>query len=345
VIAAALFIAIVLIQITVGFANYLHWTVTFAGQRRLPGFADMLAVYRQPAFFWMLPTFTAGPLLLYTPYASRLWGRILSVGLFAAPFLGSLVFLFLDDDGDERVDNLLTLWPLLLIAVTIISLAELRKGITLARLLPFFILAAIHGTFLSQQLWGSTYAIWPLLMVLIAYLFACLSKYSTSVVPAMASVVGVTFLVCGGLYAASHERLNYIQIPDGPVQHTTMPTLLGMSDRGPYLANFEELLRFTGAEIPTQDALLLLPGEDPFYYASGRVPRFPVLLFDRTTDPYSADELLNESRRHNVKWVIVKYRLQLDEDPLPDRGEVMALLAQDFSSYRQLAGYEIFRRK
>ena len=28
------------------------------------------------------------------------------------------------------------------------------------------LLATIHGAFLSQQLWGSTYAIWPLLMLL-----------------------------------------------------------------------------------------------------------------------------------------------------------------------------------
>ena len=47
-----------------------------------------------------------------------------------------------------------------------------------ASFLPLLLLAAIHGTFLSQQLWGSTYGIWPLLILLLAELLAFLGAFT-----------------------------------------------------------------------------------------------------------------------------------------------------------------------
>jgi hypothetical protein len=342
--AFAVILAVLLIHRTAGLGNYFHWTVTFAGQRRLPALGDMLAVYRQPSFLWTIPTFGAGLLLMHTHWVTKGWGRLLALGLAAAPFIGSLIFLIVEDDLDERGDNLLALWPLLLLAALLFALAELRKGITLARLLPVFVLATIQGTFLSQQLWGSTYAIWPLLMILIAGILTSLPRNAGWPVAALAAVVGVTFLVCGGLYAVGHDRLNYIQLPDGPVQRATLPALRGMSAPGPFLGDFEELVRFADREIPAQDGILLLPGEEPFYFATGRVPQFPVQIFDRTTDPYLAEELLQEASWRNIRWVIVKTRLQSNENPLPERERTLALIKSAFQLHTRLNGYEVYRR-
>jgi hypothetical protein len=344
-IAIASLVGIALLQVTVDLDNYLQWTVRFAAQRRLPGFADMLGVYQQPSFAWTLPCAGCGLLLLCLPLIRRLWVRILAFGLLAAPLIGSLIFLFLDDDLDERADNLLGLWPMLLLLAAVVALIELRKGITLARLMPFFVLAAIHGTFLSQQLWGSTYAIWPLLMLLIAWMLAAIPAVARRLVPALAVVVCVTFLVCGGLYAAGHERMNYLLIPNQPISRATLPALRGMADHGPYLADFEELVRFSNAEIPADDCILLLPGEEPFFFATGRVPMFPVQIFDNTTDPYSPAELFNEARKRNIRWVIVKTRLQSNEDPLPGRAETLTLLAREFALSHKLAGYDVYLRR
>jgi hypothetical protein len=118
-----------------------------------------------------------------------------------------------------------------------------------------------------------------------------------------------------------------------------------MADRGPYLADFEELVRFAAKEIPAQDGILLLPGEEPFFFATGRKPQFPVQIFDNTTDPYSPTELLDEARKRNIRWVIVKTRLQSNEDPLPGRAETLALLAREFALYRKLAGYDVYFRR
>jgi hypothetical protein len=249
------------------------------------------------------------------------------------------------DDAEDRADSFLALWPLLLLAGFCMAVLELRRGVTLSRLIPFFVLVAIHGAFLSQQLWGSTYAVWPLLMVLVAQTWAALPARARPVVITTSAMLGAVFISCGGLYAVSLERLSYIQIPDAPAQHSSIPALRGMPDRGPYLSNLDELVEFAAREIPPGDAILLLPGEDPFYYATGRIPQFPVTLFDPTTDPYSAPELLAEARRRDVRWVIVKQVQQISGDPMPERAQSMELVARDYALYRRLGGYDIYRKR
>ena len=83
---------------------------------------------------------------------------------------------------------------------------------------------------------------------------------------------------------------------------------------------------------------------DPFYFATGRVPQFPVLLFDKTTDPYSPAEVIAIARARNIRWLIVKRNLQLKEEPTPDRGELMRRLMGEFLPYRKLDNYDIYRR-
>jgi hypothetical protein len=342
---AAMVAAFVFIQLTAGLDNYLHWTVHFAASRRLPGIGEMLSVYRQPSFIWTLPCALGGLMILLLPIRRRIWGRVSAVCLFAAPLVGSLIYLVLNDDLDERADNLLALWPMLLILCAFVALLEMRKGIALGRMIPFMALAAIHGAFLSQQLWGSTYAIWPLLIILIAYALAAIPKVLATVPLILAAIVCTTFLVCGGLYAAGHERMNYLRPADGPVLHATVLALRGMADPGPALPDFEDLIQFANNEIPAQDAILLLPGEEPFYFATGRTPQFPVQIFDNTTDPYSPEVLLAEARNRNVCWIIVKTRLQSDEDPLPERAATLQLVAQEFLLYRKLSAYDVYRRR
>jgi hypothetical protein len=343
-IVISLLIAVALIQITAGLGNYIHWTVQFAAQRRLPGFTTALSAYRDPVLLWTLPCACTGLLLIYLPLGRRLWAQALAFCLFAAPFAGAFVFLLNDDDPGDRADNLLSLWPMLLLTTAVVALLELRKGITVPRLMPFFVLAAIQGTFLSQSVNGSTYAIWPLLIILIAGAIVAIPLTAQWLAPALAATISITFLICGGLYAISHDRMDYIDIPDQPIAHATLQPLIGMADRGPYLPEFEELIRFAEHEIPAQDGLLAFPGEDPFYFATGRVPQFPVLLFDPATDPYSAKSLLAEARKRNIRWVIVKTHRQSNEDVMPQKAETVALMQKEFHLYKQLTAYDIYRR-
>ena len=173
--------ALVILHATVGLHNYLYWTITFAAQRRLPGLSTILTIYHQTSLLWTIPTAIAGVILLRkgpgAPSMSQshrdMGGmrRRLAFLLLAVPFLWTVAALALTTDADDRADQLLSLWPHLLLlaaALAICNLFKLRAAPTLNTLLPIILLATIHGAFLSQQLWGSTYAVWPLLMLLIA---------------------------------------------------------------------------------------------------------------------------------------------------------------------------------
>jgi hypothetical protein len=216
--------------------------------------------------------------------------------------------------------------------------------------LPVVLLAAIHGAFMSQQLWGSTYGIWPLLVLLVAELLAFLDRFPRRqaaarwFVPALAALISVTLLVCGGFYTASEERLSYAYFPDGPPAHSAFPQLAGLATPGPYLPEIDDLLRYAQANILFDDGIVLLPGEEPFYFATGRVPRFPVPFFDPTIDPYSPAEIASLVRSRNIRWLIVKRDLQTREDPTPDRAATMQALMSEFTLAARLRGYDVYRR-
>ena len=370
--------AALLIHFTAGLNNYLHWTIVFAGRRRLPGWADMLGTYRDPALLWTLPCIAVGLLLLGIKPGKARWRSPVAFTLLAAPFIFALYSLILYDDADERGDSLLALWPLLLIlaaALLLWNLIRMRRNLTLRALLPLILLAAIQGTFMSQQLWGSTYGIWPLLILLLAEMIVFLvarwgcpgsgvpTDWSSSVgwgspalgdpgnhwrtwLPlALTALIAATLLILGGFYTASEERLSYADLPDGPVLHSAFPALSGLSTPGPYLPQFDELLRYAEAQIPFNDGIILLPGEDPFYFATGRIPQFPVLLFDPATDPYSPAEIANLARSPNIRWLIVKRNLQIKGSPMPQPEATFAALQAEFTLHARLSGYDIYLRQ
>ncbi len=363
----AFLLAVLVLHWTAGLGNYLHWTIQYAGQRRMPGVSLMLGVYRDPTLLWTLPCIAAALILLRAGIGKELWARIVAFALLAAPFVWTLASLLRFDDADERGDALLALWPLVLVLAAALALANLfawrRRGPrgqvfvrgvgrrpSLHLFLPLILLAAIHGTFLSQQLWGSTYGIWPLLILLIAELLAFLEGFlprasvSQWFVPALTAVIAVTLLVCGGFYTVSEERLSYANLPDGPAAHSAFPELAGLATPGPYVPEIDELLRYAQANIPFDEGIVLIPGEEPFYFATGRVPQFPVPFFDPTIDPYSPAEIAALVRARNIRWLIVKTDVQTKEDPTPDRAELMRLLMQEFTTAAHLRGYEVYRR-
>jgi hypothetical protein len=311
----------------------------------------MLGVYRDPTLLWTLPCVAVALVLLWLGRQS-LWTRIAAFALMAAPFVYTLASLFLYDDADERGDSLLALWPLLLVlaaALAVTNLFRLRTEPTIRAFLPLILLAAIHGTLMSQQLWGSTYGIWPLLILLLADLLVFVEGLSVRVasrwfVPALAALISVTLLVCGGFYTASEERLTYVNFPDEPPAHSAFPQLAGLATPGPYVPEIDELLRYAQANIPFDDGIVLVPGEEPFYFATGRTPRFPVPFFDPTIDPYSPAEIASLMQSHNIRWLIVKRDLQLTEDPTPQREGTRNALMSGFTQVARLQGYDVYRR-
>ena len=343
--ATAALLAAVTVHFTFGLHNYIYWTITFASQRRLPGLRTLLGIYAQTSLLWTVPAAALALLLLRRSHRSQgRWLKIAAFLLLAAPFLWTVLALAFSSDAGDRADQLLSLWPHLLLLAAALTLWNLRPAALLRDPMPamlsLILLATIHGAFLSQQLWGSTYAIWPLLMLLIALLLTQAPPLST----ALAITISATLLLCGGLYSLSHERLSYIHL-EGAEAHATLPALRGLSTPGPWIPAFEELVRYADANIPSGDGVMLIPDEDPFFFATGRVPQFPILLFDPATNPYSHQQVLQQARAHHILWLIVSRDTQLTAPPEPGLPELVETLRQDFVLKDRLPFYDIYRRR
>ena len=355
-------LAIVFIQATAGLNHYWHWTIQFAAQRRLPPFPELLAVYGDPQTLWRIGAFLAGALLLAFNRKPRLAVNVLSIVLLALPFLRAAAALLMEGDASDRAEELLALWPFLLIVSFAFAVWGFRRGPTaihpgIARVLPFIVIATVNGAFLSQQVWGSTYALWPLFMILCACTFGVIfragspdASQSAPRIPRVpaalltASLVSASLLLSGCYYAWSHERLSYAKVSDGEMTRSTLPELAGLSLRGPWINEFGGLVRFAEQQIPVEDGLLMIPGEDLFYYTTGRRPRFPVLMFDHTVNPYSPEEIQELERSRNIRWLIVKKELQVNGEPVEDKVRLFALIEQDFQLVQHVGIYDVYRK-
>ena len=328
----------------------------------------MLAIYQGKILLLWSALFAAGAILLWFRRGGQRVPALASALLMSAPFAWPAIYLLRDQDASERAERLIGVWPVLLIVAFVVAVASVRRRNGIALVLPFILIAAINGNFMSQQLWGSTYAVWPLFMILFASTIAGLAalRLDAGLVPQslgrtsppskqwkdlqswttipLAGIVAASLLVSGVFYVRAHERLDYANLSDGEPARSALPQLKGLSVRGAWLPDFEELVRYSETNIPRDDGLVLIPGEDIFYYTTGRRPRFPVLLFDHTTNPYNPEEIAKLCRDKNIRWLIVKQDLQLEEDPVENRDHLIELLEQDFEQVESLNNYDIYRR-
>jgi hypothetical protein len=275
---------------------------------------------------------------------------ILGVILTAVPFVWPLIYLFIDQDDSERAERLANVWPVVLSASLILSILAARRLAGVTRILPFILVCTAHGVFLSQQLWGSTYGIWPLLVVMVGLIVVSINELSERRYRwqhlAFVAIVCVSLTTAGAFYVYSNERLDYVSADDGDLEHSTLPQLKGLAIRGTYLSDFEELVKYTIENIPPDDGILAVPGEDLFYYTTGRRPQMPALLFDVTNNPYSAEQIAELARDRNIQWLIVKNDLQIEVDKtIDDKDHIIETLKPDFKHVESLNNYEIYRRK
>ena len=347
--AAGLAAATLLIHGTVGFANYIHWTFQFAASRRLPPFRLMVAIYQDSLLPLWIAAFGAGAMLSWFNRRDDRALALLSGSLMSLPFAWTSIYLLIDSDSSNRADRLLALWPFLLIVSLVFALTSFRRRANIALVLPFVLIVTVHGAFLSQQVWGSSYAIWPLFVILLAGMVAglddWLKKQSVWKIVPFTSVLAVSMTLAGGFYAWSHERLDYANVAEGKIVRSALPALTGLSVHGPWIPQFDELVRYAEREIPREDRLLMIPGEDLFYYTTGRHPGFPVLMFDHTVDPYSSEQIVNLARAESIRWLIVKRDLQLGNEPVEDKERLLALLRGDFRQVESLDNYDIYQRR
>jgi hypothetical protein len=366
---AALAIAILLIHRIAGLGNYWHWTIQFAAERRTPARGEMIEIYTDKMNLLWLGLIAGGIVVAWFNRTQSRMRLMLTVVMFASPFLWPAIYLLRNSDASERAERLINLWPVLIIVSCIAAALTIHRRRGIAKILPFMIVAAIQGCFMSQQLWGSTYAIWPLFVMLFAMTLVSITdlmRLDLALVPQidgrttppskrapelswltlpLTTFTALSLFIAGGFYVRSHERLSYANLDEGELHRATLPRLKGLSTRGDWIPSFEELVHYTNATIPPDAGILLLPGEDAFYYATGRRPQFPVLLFDHTVDPYSPEQIRALCRERNIQWLIVKQDLQNEEDTVDqEKDRITTALEEDFEQVESLANYDIYKR-
>jgi hypothetical protein len=349
-IAGGIGVAILIIRNTVGLDNYKFWTITYATGRRTPSVTDMLSVYNDWMILIWVAAFLLGAFILRRNMEGKCWWSVLSVIFMAVAFVWPVAYLFIDADASERAERLVTLWPVMFIVSFALTYIFTRRLSGIARAVPFVLIATSHGVFLSQQLWGSTYGIWPMLIILIGLvllqLYEPTEARGSGPIIAVTAIASIMLMVAGGFYVYSNERLDYVDFEDGDMVHSTLPQLRGLSMRGDFIPDFEELVKYTDDNIPREDGILLLPGEDLFYYTTGRHPRFPVLLFDVTNNPYNTEEIREKVLAGGIEWVILKNNLQIEADQTIDsKDKILELLKADFRHIESLNNYEIYKRR
>jgi hypothetical protein len=360
--AVGLGVAALIIQNWVGLETYKYWTWTFATSRRTPSPEDMLSVYQDPLLIVWVMSLGAGVLLLWLNKNGKAAMSILGTFLIAFPFAWPVVYLFIDSDASERGERLANVWPVVLIASFVLCVVAIRRVSGVRKILPFVLIATAHGVFLSQQLWGSTYGIWPMFVLIVGLIILGINELTdrrfSGYLTAFAAVASICLITSGAFYVYSNDRLDYVDFEDGDMQHSTLPQLQGLSIRGDFLPDFEELVRYSNENIPAGEGILEVPGEDLFYYTTGRRPMFPTLLFDITNNPYSAEQIADLARERGIKWLIVKNDLQInvesvDESGKPvqtdktidDKDHILEVLKPEFKHIESLNNYEIYRRK
>ena len=342
--------AVLIIHLTAGLCNYWFWTMTYAQMRRTPSFGEMLSIYADWSLLLWAVLFVFGVILFWKNEAQRIRQNMAAIILMAMPFVWTIFYLLLDADASERAERLVGIFPFVFIAAFIIGIISLRRVSGINSFLPFILIGTMHGVFLSQQLWGSTYAVWALLLILTATVLPFLHQISKTEaarwLTAFSAIICIALLISGGFYVYSNERLDYVSFDDGEMAHSTLPPLKGLSMRGSYIPDFEELVDYTNKNIPPDDGILMLPGEDLFNYTTGRHPHFSVLLFDVTNNPLSAEQILEQVKERDIRWLIVKNDLEIQIDKtIDDKDHIVEVLKPEFKHLESLNNYEIYRRR
>jgi hypothetical protein len=200
---------------------------------------------------------------------------------------------------------------------------------------------------MSQGLNGSTFGIFPLLVLAMAALVRDLGRFvgtSTRIAPVFAAALALVLTVSGTAYTVTNTRLLFIDVnAPGPVVRSQFPSLAGLSAPGPYIGDLDAMLTWTRDNVPADDAMTFLPGEDPAFFALGRRPRLPSVYFYDVANPYSPAEIARFADEVGLRWVFVKDRLQLVEEPRLEQSLIAALTA-DATLVTRIGPYRVYRR-
>ena len=295
----------------IGLSSLYEWTVSYAASRRWPAGRLLLLPYLQTGTWIAIAAAFVGYYMTLSR-GSR-WRPPLGLAIIGLPMLVATPTI-LRWGLAARASYL---WGLGGIAGSAGAIADcLRQNWRFESAVPLIAIGVAHAAFASQGVYDSAYGVWPFLMIALAPLAARLIDAAQSLRITVAFVVGLSAALTslGYRHIARQERLGFVDL-SGPVESASRPPIRGLAVPGTHVSDFERLIARTDELIPRDEGILAFPGEDPFFFVSGRHPRLPIVLFDDTAMPYDRTQLLRLLEEHDIKWVVLKDRLQLRHLP------------------------------
>jgi len=336
--AVALGLELLALQLIVGIDQYLAWAWTFALAGRGVTL-ERVASFADPSVVW-LGLLILGLALVTLRLEARLRAPVFLVVLCVALLTRlSALATFIDVN---------TLFPPLLIVASVFAVIRAaRDGTHIETVLPLVLTGTAAGTLMSLGLNGSAFGIFPLLVLAIAAIVRDLKRFlpgTMRLAPATGAVLALFLTMSGAAYTLTNARLLFVDAnAPGPVVRSEFPSLAGLSAPGPYIGDLDAILTWTRDNVPAEDAMVFLPGEDPAFFALGRRPRMPSVYYYDVANPYSPAEVARIADEIGLRWVFVKDRLQLVEEPALEQG-LIAALTEHASLVAQVGPYRVFRR-
>jgi hypothetical protein len=334
----ALGLEVVALQLVVGIDHYFAWAWTFAlaGRgvtlERVSSFAD-------PGVTWL------GVLILGLALGTRFLPPRVRAPIFVGALCAALVARSSTVMSFIDVNTLFP--PLLIVASVFAVIRAAREGPHLETTLPLVLTGTTAGTLMSLGLNGSTFGIFPLLVLAIAAIVRDLRLFvpkTSGLAPVTGAVLAVFLAVSGTAYTLTNARLLFVDAnAPGPVVHSSFPSLAGLSARGPYIGDLDAILAWTRDNAAPGDAMLFLPGEDPAYFALGRPPQMPSVYYYDVANPYSPAEVARFADAVTLRWVFVKDRMQLVEEPALEQA-LVAALTDEATLVARVGPYRVYRR-
>jgi len=322
-----------------GLKSYWFWTFVNAARAHPPRLERILLEYQPDA--WLTAIAWAASILLLTLVRDPRKSATL-VGVLIAVTIAQPVYRY-------APVGILLVWAPILLVSTGAVLANVYRRSSEALLRAVWLVALVlvmNAAFLSQGIRGSTYGHWPVVSLLVGLLVLTLRDRRPDVEPVALLWPAILCWTVGlGLYVNSNARLAYIPAYAGPPVPATHSVLRGMSTPGPWLPRFEELVAFTDAHIPAGDTVVAIPGEDPFYSTTGRTPQLSLFQINPETFPYEPRWVVAEAVSRDVRWVILKKRLQTPGAFRPLDAEFFRSLERYYEITWESPWYRIMRRR
>jgi hypothetical protein len=329
------------LQLWIGLPAFFDATVRFAMARRWPSGAGLVGPFARLDTWLSLASVLAGALL--TRGRSKSSGRrIIGLSLIVIPLVAAAPAVFRWGLGARTA----TIWGASMILMAAFSIASMIRGRwELERAIPLIATITAVGAFSSQGVADSAYGVWPWLAVGLAGPIGWLLRTGPGT-PSRSAIVAISaILACfGGWHILRLERLGFADT-QGAVARATLPRLRGLSAPGTYIPDFERLVEWS-RQLPPDARIAALPGEDPFFLATGRRPVLPIVMLDDTATPYSASEIEGMLVAQDVTWVVVKDPLQLHHRPWRELDELVSRrLPAAYEVDTVLSRYRILRRR